>query len=399
MIYTTLIGGTGNQMFQYAIARSLSIDLKTDFSLILFYNNYFIDFFLKRESHDRYNLNHFNIKEKNSSILKFISAPILGKIKSDFNYIYEGNQYEFDIYNQNIRNLKGDIFLKGYWHNEKYFLHNEDIIREDFKIKTPPSEKNKSYIDEIFSVNAVALCVRRNDYLNPFWKAQLGICTLNYYKKSTDMIAKSIENPIFYVFSDDPEWVKKNIKLDYPTIYVTHNGFDKDYEDLRLISSCKHFIISNSTFHWWGAWLSSNKDKIVIAPEPWLNSYTFEYTIPKKWNRIKCDRSELYEQSSNKIFELHNNDLTLNKSIKIKMEFLKINSFNHDTIIKIVTDSKNKGILKLSNKETKPIFIGYYRGLSIRYIYLDKTISLNSLKISSVNNVPVKIKYIGIKSV
>lgn len=397
MIYTTLIGGTGNQMFQYAIARSLAIDLKTDFSLILFYNK--ISNFLESAIHNRYNLNHFNIKEKNSSIFKLMSAPILGKIRSDFNYIYEGNQYTFDIYNQNIRNLKGDIFLRGYWQNERYFLHNEDIIKEDFKIKTLPSRENKLYIDEISSVNAVALCVRRNDYLNPFWKAQLGVCTLDYYRNAVNLIAKTVENPIFYIFSDDPKWTQENIKLDYPTIYVTHNGVDKDYEDLRLISLCKHFIISNSTFHWWGAWLSLNKDKIVIAPEPWFNSYTFEDIIPKNWNRIKCDRSELYERSSKKIFELSNDNILLSKNRKISMDFLKINSSNQDNIIKIVTNSKNKGILKLDNKETRPIFIGYYRGFSVRYIHLDKDICLNNLKISSINNAQVQIKYIGIKSI
>jgi len=400
MITVGIGGGTGNQMFQYTIARSLAHDLNTDFALNLYQYNLLPSFLLKSEKHQRYNLRHFNINENFSSSFKFISATIKRFFNSNLNYVQEGNIFSsFVKYNSDINDLRGDIFLRGNWQNEKYFLHNQDIIRNDFKIVTPPTEKNKSLIDEISSKNSVALCVRRNDYLQPFWKAQLGFTTLKYYEDAVETIIKKVKNPVFYVFSDDPEWVQKNIILDHPTTFITHNDVDKDYEDLRLMSSCKHFIISNSTFHWWGAWLSLNKDKIVIAPEPWLNSYTMDEIIPERWIKIKCDRSELFNQSLNVVFEFKNEKLELDKKQKFKLKAIDESNkyYKSDNFLKLLIDAPKKGILKITSNKLKPIYLGYHKGESERYVCLDKSIPLSGIGISNENNIPINIKYLGIK--
>lgn len=401
MITIGIGGGTGNQMFQYALARSLAYDLKTDFNLNLYQYKLLPSFLFKTEKHQRYNLNHFNIKDNFSSPSKFILNTIKKNFSSTLNYVQEENIFRtFNEYNSNLKNLKGDIFLRGNWQNEKYFSHNHNIIRNDFKIVTPPTEKNQQLLDEILSNNSIALCVRRNDYFHPFWKAQLGFTTLDYYKKAVSVISEKVENPFFYIFSDDPIWTQKNIKLNYPTKYITHNGVDKDYEDLRLISACDNFIISNSTFHWWGAWLNPNKDKIVIAPNPWFNSYTMEDIIPDKWIKIKCNRSDLFNFSSKTVFEINEKKYILDENQKIDLKhFIHHKSYyKSDNIMKIIIDASDKGFLKITSDKIKPIYLAYYKGISERYVCIDKKISLDTLKIYNEGDKHISINYIGIKN-
>ena len=115
----------------------------------------------------------------------------------------------------------------------------------------------------------------------------LGVCSLDYYKISISKIASLLDNPHFYIFSDDIEWVRSNLFMEYPFTYVS-NGVYKDYEELVLMSSCKHNIIANSTFSWWAAWLNKNQNKIVVAPSKWFNDKTYSENnlVPKKWIRI-----------------------------------------------------------------------------------------------------------------
>ncbi|KZX14664.1 glycosyl transferase family 11 [Methanobrevibacter cuticularis] len=402
-------GGTGNQMFQYAIARSLAEDLNTDFYMNLYQYDFLPSFVSKTPKHVRFNLQHFNIKEKFSSSLKFITKTLESKFNSNLNYINEGNIFtKFTYYNPEILNLKGKIFLRGNFQDERYFSHNSDIIRNDFKIITPPSRDNKKLIKEISSINSVALCIRRGDYLSPFWKAQVGICTMDYYNKAIEEIIKKVENPTFYIFSDDPEWVKDNVKLNYPSVYVSHNDVDKDYEDLRLMSNCKHFIIANSTFHWWGAWLSQNENKIVIAPDPWFNSETIKNPASDHWIKLNINSYHMLfkENSDNIVFgtdkavESNNdNKLIILKKKKLKLIYLfndNIQFSQNDFILKLVIQSSDKTVIKLINDKTNPIYIGIKKGITEKYIYIDKHISLNSLILENGNTNSIVIEYLAL---
>ena len=141
----------------------------------------------------------------------------------------------------------------------------------------------------IQSSDAVAIHVRRGDYISNQNTTEFhGICSLDYYHKAIDEIISKVNDPHFFVFSDDPEWTQENLKIDAPTTYVAHNSSDKNYEDLRLMSLCNHFIIANSSFSWWGAWLSRNESKIVIAPSRWFQDikYNDSDRLPEEWKRI-----------------------------------------------------------------------------------------------------------------
>lgn len=148
---------------------------------------------------------------------------------------------------------------------------------------------NEQVAQNILSVNAVSLHVRRGDYVSNLTINQFhGTCSLEYYNQAIAQIAKKVETPHFFVFSDDPEWVKSNLKIDYSITIVDHNNADKNYEDIRLMSLCKHHIIANSSFSWWGAWLCRNPNKIVIAPLKWFNDKSINTTdlIPDGWIKI-----------------------------------------------------------------------------------------------------------------
>jgi hypothetical protein len=283
------MGGLGNQMFQYAIARNLAYKNNDEIKLdIRWYKKYGL-----RE----YLLGHFNIIESyaDSAEIQKIkrskkgSPTIFRKLFLNLfskNYLY----YKEEIfgYNTEIFKFKGNICLEGYWQSEKYFSDISDVIRNEFTLKTEPDEKNSKLLCQIKNCNAVALHVRRGDYLtNSVTSKILSTCSLDYYSRCIDIIAKKIDNSHFFVFSDDLKWSRDNIRPNFPTTYVSHNGPDKAHEDLRLMSQCKHFIIANSSFSWWGAWLSSNPNKIVLAPKRWFKqNIDTKDLIPGGWIQV-----------------------------------------------------------------------------------------------------------------
>ena len=398
LITVKITGGLGNQLFQYAAGKSLAYDLNTDLYLDI---SHYSDFGLPE--HVKYYLNNFNIKiDGYTTSLSWKIKKKINEIKkqeeiifSDYEEVYGTNS----TYKSEIKNLKGNICLDGYWGNEKYFGHNEKIIKDNLQLKKSPNKKNKKILKKMPSINSVALTVRRGDYLDPYFKAQFGFCTLSYYKKAIDEIIKEVNDPIFYIFSDDPEWVKKNIKLSHPTHYISHNYESKEYwEDIRLISSCKHFIMGNSTFSWWGSWLSENKSKIVIGPEPWLNSYTSKDMMPKHWKKIKCDRSEIFKNSKHLNYMLEKIELKKKDNVKINSKKNFIERFE-DNIIQIVTNSESPTLLKIYDENIPPIFIRFEKGISKRYVYLDKTININNIIISNESETKLKIVDLKIKSV
>lgn len=295
MIITRIIGGLGNQMFQYAIGRNLASKMKTNLKLdVKSFDNY---------SLRSYGLNVFNIHEnfatkKELRKFKLFDNTIAKRIKPilpdslKYSIYLEKKEFCFD---PEIYEMKGHLYLKGYWQNPKYFEDIEEIIKNEFTIKTKPKGKNQEFLLKIQKCNSVALHVRQGDFVNNLktYKKH-GICSLNYYKKATRIIKDKVNEPYFFVFSDNPEWCTKYLKIDSPAIFMSHNNQNKDFEDLRLMKNCKHFIIANSSFSWWGAWLSNNPQKIVIAPKKWLNINSVKTTnlIPENWIKINRENIE-----------------------------------------------------------------------------------------------------------
>lgn len=286
------MGGLGNQLFQYATGRRVALKnglpLKLDLS------------WFKDQPERPYSLNHFTINETIATSdeiaqLKKNEMNPLKLIVVKFNefgkpYYHRKHIQEKSLdFDRNILQISGSAYLDGYWQSEKYFKDIENIIRKEFTVISPPDSVNTNYAQMIQSSNAVAIHVRRGDYIsNPSANQFHGTCSLEYYSRSIDQIMSNIKNPHFFVFSDEPKWTQDNLKIDAPTTYVVHNPPDKNYEDLRLMSLCSHFIIANSSFSWWGAWLSKNKSKIVIAPSKWFQGtkYNDADLLPENWIRL-----------------------------------------------------------------------------------------------------------------
>jgi hypothetical protein len=272
MIIVKLIGGLGNQMFQYAVGRRLALKLNVELKLdITGFDNYKLR---------KYSLSNFKIQENiatlqeiNSLTKPTISQRLCTKIlhmrpKDPKTYVCE-KQFHFD---PNILNLFGDVYMEGYWQSEKYFVDIAEIIRQEFTLKDPQVGKNSELAEHIASSESVSIHIRRGDYVSDSRTNKLhGCCNIEYYICCLEHLTQIIANPHLYIFSDDPSWVSENLKITYPMTIIDQNRIEKDYEDLRLMSQCRHHIIANSTFSWWGAWLNPRIDKIVIAPKQWFS--------------------------------------------------------------------------------------------------------------------------------
>lgn len=288
------MGGLGNQMFQYALGRHLAIlnqtELKLDISALQEKN-------LKENITPReYELGILNIQEnfcEQRILKKIIKQPLefknlfylLQRKLSPFKVVTESN-YPF---NPEVLNVSNNTYLQGYWHSEKYFIEIENLIRKEFQFKYPLDDSNAKLLDKINNSNSISIHIRRSDYItNPDANNHHGVCSIDYYNKSIQLITEKISNPDFFVFSDDMNWVIDHIKINFPITYINHNQGKNSYRDLQLMSCCKHNIIANSSFSWWGAWLNNYKDKIVIAPKKWFNNPNMDTKdlIPENWIKI-----------------------------------------------------------------------------------------------------------------
>ena len=292
MIIVKLIDGLGNQLFQYAVGRHLAYINKTELKLD-------ISEFETYKLH-AYSLTPFCVnatiatKDEVARFQKYKRKPgrkwfLYNRLVANPNKYVQEKQFHFD---PDVLSVKGPAYLDGFWQTEKYFKEIEQVIRKEVALKIPPSPLSAELVGKIKAEkNAVAVHIRRGDYANnPNTLKYHGTCSIEYYMRATKYLADKIGTPHFFIFSDDPTWVKENIKLAFPTTYVDHNKADKNYEDLILMSTCKHNIIANSSFSWWGAWLNTNPDKIVVAPEKWFNStkagtQTHDL-IPETWTKM-----------------------------------------------------------------------------------------------------------------
>jgi len=279
MIVVKLIGGLGNQMFQYAIGRRFAIKNKTTLSLDLttLLNHNSIEYTPRN-----FELDIFNIKYS-----KLINKPSKSFIDKFYNKFFTENINEVgNRFNENIMHKKGNIYLDGFWQNENYFKDIEQIIREDFIFKSAPDEANSQTLKHINEVSAVSIHFRRGDYItNKLAVDHHGICEPDYYLNAINKINKTVDEPHFFIFSDDITWVKENFNTMGNTTFVSHNSAENGIEDMRLMAACKHNIIANSSFSWWGAWLNINPHKTVIAPKKWFKNLETD-VIPSSWLKI-----------------------------------------------------------------------------------------------------------------
>lgn len=270
MITTRIIGGLGNQLFQYACGRALSerfnVPLKLD-----------LRGFQQYKLH-QYQLDKFCITAKAGVAVDLPKFYRFGPLTFTRNSYRKGQskctvvreaKLSFDT---SIYNHGSNLFLDGYWQSERYFADIRNILVQELQLREPLDSTNQHLAKKMQQVNSVTLHVRRADYVNNPTYAQ---CTVDYYQRALKMIAERVNNLHVYVFSDDIPWVKAHIHLAVPTTYVSHNNGPANYLDLVLMQYCTHSIIANSSFSWWGAWLKKNETGLVIAPQTW-------YTDPRK---------------------------------------------------------------------------------------------------------------------
>lgn len=284
MIIQQLTGGLGNQMFQYAAAKALALRLQTGFYLDI---THFLTTPTGKKNPRAYELFHFNVEERFKKprwhwIKKFTKSTV----------VYPGYERFAEQHVQvdpDFFNISGNTYLEGCWQSAQYFMDYEKEIRKDFTFRTSPEGMNLDLAYKIKQVNAISLHVRRGDYVsNAHFNQMHGTTSLNYYKNAIAYLAQNVSDPYFFLFSDEPEWIKENLPLDFPFEIISHNQGEKSFEDMRLMSLCKHHIIANSSFSWWGAWLNPSTDKIVIAPKQWFNNNAWDAKdiVPKEWIKI-----------------------------------------------------------------------------------------------------------------
>lgn len=289
MIISQIIGGLGNQMFQYAAGRAVSLEHREE--LLLDTSG-----FANYELHQGFELqrifscpitiaSEMDLKKilcyRNKTIIRRLCSAL--KLCTN-NFIVEPHFH----YWAGIHKISKNSYLTGYWQSEKYFSHIAETIRTDFTFSIPLSEKNAKLAKQISQVNAVSLHVRRGDYaFNPKTAATHGLCSLDYYQAAIQLMAERVQQPYFYIFSDDTAWVKDNLMINFPHQFVDHNSGLESYNDMHLMSLCQHHIIANSSFSWWGAWLNTNVEKIVVAPQKWFDNQTnVSDLLPQTWVRL-----------------------------------------------------------------------------------------------------------------
>lgn len=276
--------GLGNQLFQYAFARSLK---EKGYDVRLDLNKSYDDLFTKYKNNDM----RSNVIQNYKITLPFIDVEEYGK----YSYLERKNWKDHIIYflakhgmwkygfyeelEQHYQKKSAEIcrncYVKGWFQSEEYFLNIRDILLEEIvpKKEIHISKKIQKILND---EQSVSIHIRRGDYVKTHHDLNIG-----YFHKAISEIKKTYESPKFLVFSDDIEWVKLYLKTEEICVFVNKEDGLEDFEELYIMSLCKSNIISNSTFSWWGAWLNRNPDKVVISSRQWLHGQ--KDIVPSEW--------------------------------------------------------------------------------------------------------------------
>ena len=298
MIIVRLRGGLGNQLFQYASGKALAEHHRTELLLDLYTYT--------KHPYRKFELSKFNIDAREATraeVHHFTgSNPVIRYLNKRENYfrcpdVFVQPHYHFY---EDFFLLPPDIYLSGYWQSEKYFEAVSPLLKTQFIPRSPLDDKNAGLQKKMRTENSVSVHVRRGDYAAAAtYSSFFGVLPASYYEKAIDRMRTEVIGANFYFFSDDPAWCRQTFS-GLKAEFVDHNQGEDAYKDLLLMSSCRHHIIANSTFSWWGAWLNSDVNKKVIAPMQWFNTdyltkkepvypsrlYNTKDLIPEGWGRI-----------------------------------------------------------------------------------------------------------------
>jgi hypothetical protein len=289
-VLVELIGGLGNQMFQYAAARAVAI--RSNAPLILDVS------WLSTETQRHFALRPFRIKAEILESARHRSRwnvafwRLAQRLNRRFGThkrgarIYRERSFRYDC---GVQPLQAPVYMYGYFQSEKYFADCRSIISDDFEIAHPPRAEAQALLDHITASQAICMHIRRGDYVtDPATNAFHGLCSIDYYRRGLEDIANNLTRPECFVFSDDPAWSRENLKLNVPTTIVDIHGPHEAHEDLRLMAACHSYVIANSSMSWWGAWLGRRPGKRVVAPRQWFQTTSRDARdlIPDGWVRL-----------------------------------------------------------------------------------------------------------------
>ncbi len=296
MKFIAISGGLGNQMFIYAFCEELRV---RDQNAVLFIHHVAN---LKKYGHQGYELEKlFSIDayadplSKLSVFLLIVYSHLLRIVPHRFrerlylvfkirtimvpeNFIYYPQVFDFKCQHE---------LFRGTWQSERFFENSKKRVRKAFAFKEDLlNDETKILARQIIDETSVSIHIRRGDYLSKqYANGFAGVCTPEYYQKAIRLILDKYQNPRFYLFTDDKQWVLKNLDINN-SMLVDFNFGSESWQDMFLMSKCKHNIIANSSFSWWGAWLNTNPDKIVIAPKIWWNGFNNDDVVPESWIRL-----------------------------------------------------------------------------------------------------------------
>jgi hypothetical protein len=273
-----MIGGLGNQMFIYAFylqMRKRFPGTRIDLSDMRHYH-----------AHNGYELDRvFGISDREfciakplKKVLEFLFFKVILERKQNLETMEAFTKsYAYPF-----------LYFKGFYQSERFFKDVEDEVRQAFAFDLNKANAESQTLARQIQENphAVSLHVRRGDYMEPkFYKRYGTVCSQAYFQRAVEMMLAQVPQAHFYIFSDDVEWVQQNLRLPRATVVSCNRGADS-WQDMMLMSLCRHNIICNSTFSWWGAWLNANPEKRVIAPSRWLADTDMPYIIPETWIKV-----------------------------------------------------------------------------------------------------------------
>ncbi|MRG47953.1 alpha-1,2-fucosyltransferase [Chitinophaga sp. SYP-B3965] len=295
MIIVKLMGGLGNQMFQYALGKALSLQHQTTLKLDL---NWLHDHAAKREAgfvHRNFDLDIFRIQvpvadpeEVKRVRNQWIPVKRADRLVKTLLGIPQTNIRERCFhYAPSVLKAGPDAYLDGFWQSEKYFRKYAPIIRADFSFQHPLGATAVPLMERILQSEAVCVNVRRKEYVNNPYH---GAMDVDYYMRAEKWIRQKVKDPHLYIFSDDIAWCEANLHFQSPATFVPLMYAGEKYRDIfRMMIACKHYIIPNSSFGWWAAWLCNHKGKQVVAPLQWfarLGPKDTQDLLPEGWMRL-----------------------------------------------------------------------------------------------------------------
>lgn len=292
MVVSNIIGGLGNQMFQYAAGLALSLEREVEHGVS-------VDMFDEYPLHHGYELDRvFGLRPEvvDQAMLRRVigwrARPVARRVLSRFSSLSPlwGQNFIAELPDMkpfSFHQMSADVYLHGYWQSERFFGSYSDRVRSAFHFISEPGPLNEEVFADIAAHRSASVHIRRGDYLSSKNSAIYSQCRPDYYLSGMKLLQDRVGPLRFFIFSDDPDWAGAFFDgKEFDFRVVSHNSGASSHNDMRLMSACDHHVIANSTFSWWGAWLNPNLDKIVIAPRQWMYGTPSSSIVPDGWIRL-----------------------------------------------------------------------------------------------------------------